>query len=150
MYRITESQFQATAKIWKDILDLERHIGFGNTYSIWKDIFDLERHIRFGNTYSIWKEIFDLEIHIRFHNKTGDALRTDVGHLALNTFTNLFVHNKWEYNAKLSVWVWDDSVPVVTVKFCACKMAYLHQMTIGEQLLLRRHVFKHVHIQTPF
>jgi hypothetical protein len=92
----------------------------------------------------------DLERNTRFHNKTGDAVRTDVGHLALNTFTNLFVRNKWEYNVQLSVGLWDDRVSVVTVKFCACKMAYLHQMTIGEQLLLGRHVFKHVHIQTPF
>jgi len=93
----------------------------------------------------------DLERHIRFHNRTGDAVRIDVGHLALNSFTNLFVHNKWEYNVQLSLWVWDDSVTVVTaIKFCACKMAYLHQMTIREQLLLRRHVFRHVRIQTPF
>jgi hypothetical protein len=43
----------------------------------------------------------DLERHIRFHNKTGDAVRTDVGHLALNTFTNLFVYNKLEYSVQL-------------------------------------------------
>jgi len=55
-----------------------------------------------------------LERHIRFHNRTGDSVQIDVGHLALNTFTNLFVHKKWEYNVQLSVWVWDDSVTVVT------------------------------------
>jgi len=38
----------------------------------------------------------DLEKYIRFHNKPGGAVRTDVGHLALNTFTNPFVHKKWE------------------------------------------------------
>jgi len=38
----------------------------------------------------------DLERQIRFHNRTCDAVRIDVGHLALNTFTNLFVHNKWD------------------------------------------------------
>ena len=82
-------------------------INICNLFVIWLVVFQNDIQIS-GNSE-------DLERHIRFHNRTCDAVRTDVGHLARNTFTNLFVHNKPEYNVQLSVWVWDDSVSVVTV-----------------------------------